>query len=234
MDISLLHKIDRDIATQLKTLGIGEKRPQKHLFPSITISREFGCEATPLAQLLVKKLSTDPYPWVMFHRKLITEITEKEEIQKDIIESIGTWQRGKLHQYIEHLLIHKPGNLKLYKKIAEAVRILAEKGRSVILGAGAAIITSEMPRMLHVRLQAPLDFRVKRVSRVLEISETEAKEVIRDNDLQREAFVYEFTRKNIHDPSHYDLIFDNSKFNAEQITELIHSALLLRNMLPKT
>ncbi len=233
MQPNLFQKIDRDIAAQLKILGIGERRAQKYQFPCITISREFGCEGTPLSRMLVRKLSTSEYPWVLFHRELITELSEKEDIQRDLMESITEEHRGQVHQYIEHLLAHKPTNVELYKKIAEALRILGERGRSVILGAGAAIITAGMPHMLHLRLQAPMDFRVERVAKLLDVSSQEARDMIRKNDSKREEFIYEFTRKDVRSPHHYHLIIDNSKFDATQITELIYHALVLRKMLPQ-
>ncbi len=233
MQPNLYQKIDRDIAAQLKALGIGEKRSQKLHFPCITISREFGCEGNPVARQLVQKLSTEEYPWVLFHKELITEMSEQKDVQRDLIESISEENRGQLHQYIEHLLAHKPTNVELYKKIAETLRILGERGRSVILGSGAAIINASLPNILCVRLQAPMDFRVERIAKLLDIPASEAREKIRTYDGKREEFVYEFTRKDVSSPHHYHLIFDNSKFDAGQITELICHALVLRKMLPQ-
>jgi cytidylate kinase len=233
MQPNLYQKIDRDIAAQLKMLGIGEKRTQKLHFPCISISREFGCEGTPLAHQLVRKLSTEEYPWVLFHKELITEMSEQEQLQRDLVESLTEENRGQLHQYIEHILAHKPTNVELYKKIAETLRILGERGRSVILGSGAAIINADLPKMMCIRLQAPLEFRVERITRLLGVSASEAREKIRTYDSKRQEFVYEFTRKDVSDPHHYHLIFDNSKFDAGQITELIYHALVLRKMLPQ-
>ncbi|GEM_PF-1658974 len=232
MQPNLYKKIDRDIAAQLKVLGIGEKRSQKVHFPCIAISREFGCEGTPLARKLVQKLSTNEYPWVLFHKELITEMSEQKDIQRDLVESISDENRGQIHQYIEHLLAHKPTNVELFKKIAETLRILGERGRSVILGSGAAIINSDLPNMLCVRLQAPMDFKVERIAKLLDVTPSGAREKIRAYDSKREEFVYEFTHKDVRSPHHYHLIFDNSKFDAAQLSELIYQALVLRNMLP--
>jgi cytidylate kinase len=185
------------------------------------------------AHQLVRKLSTEEYPWVLFHKELITEMSEQEQLQRDLVESLTEENRGQLHQYIEHILAHKPTNVELYKKIAETLRILGERGRSVILGSGAAIINADLPKMMCIRLQAPLEFRVERITRLLGVSASEAREKIRTYDSKRQEFVYEFTRKDVSDPHHYHLIFDNSKFDAGQITELIYHALVLRKMLPQ-
>lgn len=233
MDPRLLKKIDRNTAAQLKTLGIGEKKTIKFKFPTITISREFGCEGVTVTQQLIKKLSTKQYPWVLFHRKLITEISEHDELRKDLTDSIEMENRDLFHQFIDHLLSHKPINLQLYKKMAQTIRILALNGRSVILGTGGAIMTSDIKNTFHVRLQADMDFKSKRVAGEFNISIEEAKKRIISNDRNREEFIYEFTRKDVRDPHHYQLVIDNGSFNAVQIADLIYHSLELRNMLPK-
>ncbi|MEX0681437.1 MAG: cytidylate kinase-like family protein [Balneolales bacterium] len=233
MNSNLIQKIDRDIAAQLSVLGIGEKKPQKYLFPSITLSREYGCEGIPVARLLAKKLSTDEYPWVVFHRDLITKLSDINDIQKDLIDSLSAENRGLLHQYIEHLLAHRPTNVQLYKKIAGTLRILCAHGRTIILGSGGAILAADIKHILHVRLRANKDFKVSRVAKLLNVSKSDAENQIRSIDAHRENFIYEFTHKDVGDPRYYHLIIDNGHFNTEQIVELIHRSLMLKNLLPK-
>ncbi len=233
MYTNLLQKIDRDIAAQLKTLGVGEKRPEKYQFPCITISREFGCEAIVVSKLLSEKLSSEEYPWVIFHRQLLFDILDQEGIKKDLEAAINSRFRGMIHQYIEQLLTHKPTDVEVYKKMAETIRILCARGRSIIIGSGAAILTSDMQNTLHVRLQADMEFKIGHVSNHLKISRKEARKHIEEQDQQREQFIYNFTHKDVHDPHHYHLVIDNSKFNAEQIVELIYRSLVLRKLLPE-
>lgn len=230
---NLLQKIDRDIAAQLRSLGVGERKREKYQFPCITISREFGCEGIPVARLLHEKLSTEEYPWVILYRQLITDIIKNEDVKKDLIDAINTEWRGMIHQYIEHVLAHKPTDVEIYKQMAETVRILGARGRSIIIGTGAAILTSDMKHTLHIRLQANMEFKINNVSNLLNISKAEAKKHIEAKDLKREEFIYSFTRKDVRDPHHYHLVIDNSKFNAEQIVELTYRSLVLNNMLPK-
>ncbi len=233
MYTNLIQKIDRDIGAQLRSLGIGEKRNQKHQFPCVTISRQYGCEGVPVALALVDKLTTDEFPWVLFHRELITEISESDLIRKDLSENILSPHRGMIHQYVDHLLAHKPTDAQLFRKMAETLRILALRGRSVILGAGSAILTADIKHTLHVRLQSPMEYRVAKVVKHLGITEAEARERIQFRDNRREEFIFEFTRKDIRDPRHYHLIIDNSKFTTDQIAELIYRSMVLGEMLPK-
>lgn len=229
---NLFQKIDRDIAVQLKTLGIGEKKSQLDNFPCITLSREFGCEGIPTARHLTEILSTNEYPWVIFHRELISEISKKQEMLIDLTNTLEEEYRGYFHQYIEHLLSHKPLDLQVYKKMAKTVRLLALRGRTIILGSGAAIIAPDIPNVLHVRLQAPVKFRIERVAKMMNISESQAKEEIKSREVKRQNFIYEFTRKDLTDPKYYHLVLDNSLLNAEQISQLIFQALTIKKMLP--
>jgi len=230
---NLIQKIDHDIGAQLKSLGIGEKRTQKHQFPCITISRQYGCEGVPVALKLIDKLSTRECPYVLFHRELITELSESELFKKDFSENILHEHRGLLQQYIDHLFTRKPTDAQLYKNMAETLRVLGFRGRTVILGAGSAILTADIKHALHIRLQAPIDCRIRNVQKVLGISESEARSRIDYKDNRRLEFIYEFTHKDVRDPRHYHMVIDNCKFDTDKIAELIHQALVLNDMLPK-
>jgi cytidylate kinase len=233
MYTNLLQKIDRDIAAQLKALGIGERRPEKLRYPSITISREFGCEGITVSRLLAEKLSRPRVPWILFHRQQIIDITRQKELQEELLDSIDSSDRGMIHQYVDHLLAHKPSDVEIYREMAQTLRILAMQGRTIILGSGAALLTTDFDHVLHVRLRASLEFKVDHVSRLLGISQAEAKKEIREKEESREAFIYNFTRKDVKDPAHYDLVIDNERFSAASIVELIYHALVLRNMYPE-
>ena len=230
MYTNLLQKIDRDIAAQLKALGIGEKRPEKPRYPSITISREFGCEGITVSRLLAEKLSRPGIPWILFHRQQIIDITRQKELQEELLDSVHTSDRGMIHQYIDHLLAHKPSDVEIYREMAQTLRILAMQGRTILLGSGAALFTADFNHMLHVRLRASLEFKIDHVSRLLNISPAEAKKEIREKETSRETFIFNFTRKDVSDPAHYDLVIDNERFSADSIVELIHHALVLRNL----
>ena len=229
---NLLQKIDQDIGAQLKAMGVGKKRGEKTQFPCITISREFGCEGISISKKLALKLSSKEYPWAVFHRDLITELSGQEDLKTDLMEWVDPEKRSILGQYIENLLAHTPTNIQLYRKRAETLRLLAMGGRTVILGSGAAILTSDFSHMLHIRLFASLDYKVDHISSVLGIRSSEAKKMILEKEKRREDFIYEFTHKSVRDYHHYHLLIDKGIFSTDQVVEITTQALLLRGLVP--
>lgn len=218
MDQFIRHQVDQYFT---KTL-----RQKKQTKPIITISREFGCEGLIVASKLAEELKKlDSNDWLIYNRKLIEKVTEKEEFEKDLMESLDEQQRNQVEQFADHLLAHKPGNYSLYQKMAQSVKALSNQGHCIIVGSGGAILTEGLPHSLHIRLKANPEFRINRISSLLSVSGEEAKQIIEKSADSRFQLIYNFTRKNVDNPKYYDLIIDNARFSSDQIVGLIIHAL---------
>ena len=226
MYLQLTRNIDQFIRHQLDQYTFIPREKQKKVRPVITISREFGCEGFPVAKLLSEHLKNkDGNEWLIYNRKLIDEVTEVEEFDKELLESLSEQQRSQVDQYVDHVLAHKPSNYSLYKEMATSIKALAEQGNCIIVGSGAAILTSDHSHALHIRLKASLNFRVERIKHALSLSREEALKVTQEKDDSRYEMVQTFTQQNVNDPGFYDIIIDNERFSAEQIVDLIETAL---------
>jgi cytidylate kinase len=53
----------------------------------------------------------------------------------------------------------------------QMIRTLAARGHVVIMGRGAQVVLKEAPRVLHVRIVAPLPTRIRRVAQEEGLSE---------------------------------------------------------------
>jgi len=51
------------------------------------------------------------------------------------------------------------------KKMIGIVRSFAEKGQKVVIGLGSTIICRDIKKSLHIRLQAPIGWRVEKLLR---------------------------------------------------------------------
>src|SRR5512138_209842 len=62
--------------------------------PTVTISREFGCEAYPTAEKLKKMLEEKTgEPWALVDRTLIDEVARHHDLAADILHNLGTRPR---------------------------------------------------------------------------------------------------------------------------------------------
>lgn len=110
---------------------------------------------------------------------------------------------------------------------AEADRVirgLAAHGGGVLLGRAAAIVLSEHPYALHVRLDGPAAARIARAMARQGIDEETATQAQRETDAAREAYVRGIYRADPHDPALYHLNVDSTAMSVSACVELIVTA----------
>jgi hypothetical protein len=141
-------------------------KPQEVSRPAVTISRQSGAGALAVANLVARQLNLEcpadpPVPWAVFDRNLVSKILEDHSLSKKIEEFMPEGTRFPLSEGFEFLLgLHPPGwTLREYAK--DTIRKLATNGNVILVGRGGAIITAQLHYVLHVRLIAPFDFRVR-------------------------------------------------------------------------
>ena len=225
----LTKHLDQYVRKQLEHYKIHSDVQPSRVRPVITLSREFGCEGLPVAGKLAERLkSLDDSEWLIYNRKIISEITDTDEFDQELMQAMSEHQRSQVSQFIEHLLAHKPNNYNLYKQMARSVKALSSKGHCIIVGAAGAILNREQENALHIRLKANEEFRIERISRLLSLDRRKTIDFIEENEESRQRMIKNFTGKNVEDSAHYDLIIDNSRFNANQIVEFIVKGLQFR------
>jgi cytidylate kinase len=110
------------------------------------------------------------------------------------------------------------------KTLAEAVELVykqAARWPCVLLGRAGFAILADHPGCVHVRIRAPLTWRIERVARLEYVSRAEARERILADDRKRAAYVKLLYSADIDDPSHFDLICDASRFSQDALVELL-------------
>ncbi|MCP4626140.1 MAG: cytidylate kinase-like family protein, partial [bacterium] len=195
-------------------------KEEKSLNPRITISREFGCQAYPLAETLYKRLSDladSEEKWIMLDRLLMEKIAEESGIAKSELEYIThvnpTFQ-SMITTFVgrEHA---EPFTVFFY--IKKTIRYFAKAGNSIIVGRGGVCLTQDLPNVFHVRLVAPFSFKVGIIMKNLKITEKEAKEHIKSRQSERDDFTRRFTKMDLSNPHLYHLLINNEKFTIGQI-----------------
>ena len=200
------------------------------LRPAITISRETGAGALPIANLIARQLDVDfpgdpPCSWIVFDRNLITKVLEDHDLSKQIEEFMPEDARFPPTEAFEFLLgLHPPsGMLREYAK--ETIRKLATAGNVILVGRGGAMITAGLRHVLRVRLVAPFEFRVRNYVAVNRVSRQKAMRTVRGNDAANRQYIRSYFGTNISDPRHYDLIINTEANGFERAARVICRAL---------
>jgi cytidylate kinase len=104
---------------------------------------------------------------------------------------------------------------------------LAAHGQCIIVGRGAA---QALPpaRTVRVRVVAPWDDRVSRLSHDQRISRVAARALLAERDQSQASFVREHFQKDIQDPLQYDLILNCDRISVAEGAQLIASTVALR------
>lgn len=122
-----------------------------------------------------------------------------------------------------------PSGQTIRRRITTIMRGLAIEGHAIMIGQGAAGATQDLPGGLRVRLEAPLDWRVKQVAFREGLSETQAKLRIQAMEREREYLQKLYIAKSYRKP--FSLVYDCSAFSLTQIAQQMVYAMKLKKLL---
>jgi CMP/dCMP kinase len=105
-----------------------------------------------------------------------------------------------------------------------AIKAAYDQGSVMIVGRGGQAILQGKPGVLHVRVEAPLDWRTKRLCEVEEFTPIAAKEEITEHDRAAADYVKRFYGVNWADPSLYHLFINCDLWGVDAAARLIVSA----------
>jgi len=191
------------------------------LRPTITITREFGCEAFPVAEELIKLLQQKSgEQWVMVDKSLLDAIAKDHNITEDIIRSLGQKPRW-LDEMFATLAPRWKSDTDYYRLICQEVVSIATAGNAVIVGLGASIITQSMKNCFHFRLVADQDFKIRSIARRMKIAKQDAEITVVDQQKERDSIIRKLLDADEHNPLYYHAIFNNGKVKNQKIAEII-------------
>jgi cytidylate kinase len=191
------------------------------LKPTITLSREFGCEAFPIAEELVRQAEEKTgESWLLVDKSLLDSVAREHNISEEVMRSLG----GKFSWFGEMMATFST-NVKndadYYQLLCQQVVMTATAGNAVIVGLGAAIITKEMNNCFHYRLIAGHEFKVNSVARRMKIPKQDAEIIVLEQQKERVKIIRKLLNADPQDPHLYHAIFNNGKSKNKHIARLI-------------
>lgn len=177
--------------------------------PVITLSRELGSRGDDVAVAVAGQLG-----WRLVGRELINRAAREAGVPEVALAEID--ELG--------LLGVKPDRaaLRLYRETVERVILeQAERGDVLLVGRGSQVVLGGRPGVLHVRIIAPLDARVRCVQERCHISAEAAAARVAASDRARAAFLRRHYGVRWDDPRLYDLVINMAHLSVEDATALI-------------
>jgi cytidylate kinase len=218
-----------DALIKYMTARVEEELPIKNESgPVITLSREYGCYASHIARLLNEKLTEIAHrenkkiKWTVISNEILQDAAKSLEVDPTKISHLfGANEKQFLSDLLESFSAKKyVSDTAIKKAITAIVRSYAEQGHVIIVGRAGCVITKGITKSLHVKLNAPLDWRVRRIQERFSINETNAKKQVLEFDDKRKQFM-SFFRGDRPDTELFDVTFNRSKMTEEEITSSI-------------
>jgi len=224
----LVPNVDNRISAWIEIIERKKKEEAKEKEKTgitITISREFGCEAYPLAEKLKDKLETKTgQDWIILDKELIEKVAKDTHLSKSLIKDMGMMSTF-IRDFFSSFQSGAISKNQVFQEIAEIILRVAKEGNAIIVGRGAAIITQHLDNCLHFRLEAPLEYRIESIARRVNLDRDEAEKLVIKNQANREKFLKDFLHTDARDPKYYDAIYNNSKTSIDTIAESIYTYL---------
>jgi cytidylate kinase len=221
------------MSERLKNDVIKEREPG----PVITISREFGCPAKRIAEKLVENLTRKMYvkgtniEWKYITKEIMSESAKELDMDPSKIQYVFEYETKSLIDDIIAAQSTKyyKSDRKIRNTIGRVVRNMGCEGYVVIVGRAGVAITRDIPKSLHVHLEAPLEWRVLRTSAKFSMEPEEAERYVLDIDRKRKQFRDYFEGKDT-DYTRFDLTFNCMTLSINEIVNIITKAAEVRNL----
>lgn len=206
--------------------------------PVISISREAGCPSKKIASELsehlnrLKSSKAKSHPWRWISKEIMLESAKELNADFSQIQHVFKY---KSRGILEDLLLaqskdYYKSDLKIRATIAKVIRNFANEGNAIIVGRGGVAITRDIPKSLHIFLEAPLEWRALRLAEKNKFSIDQARNYANNIDKKREKFRDYFQGKG-NDYTRFDIKFNCMTLETEEIISIIVGALKARKMI---
>jgi cytidylate kinase len=163
--------------------------------PVITISREYGCLGKIVAKKLTQRInSVYNTDWKWLSKEIFEKLADDLKLNPSVIEEINNFHDRGVSDYLALLLSksYYPGERKIKNTLHDIILSLANEGKVVMVGRAGYYITNHIQNSYHIRLHAPLDWRVEHISKKRGISYQDSMKFVEDMDEKRLRFMEYF------------------------------------------
>ncbi|HKK62154.1 MAG TPA: cytidylate kinase-like family protein [Bacteroidales bacterium] len=212
----------------------------KNIYPGpvLTISRELGCPAKKLACLLTEELNKrkrkhgKEHDWHWISKEILSESAKELNVDCNQIEHIFEYKKRSV---LEDLLMaqskeYYKSDFKIRTTISKVIRGFANNGNAIIVGRGGVAITHDIPKSLHIMLEAPLEWRAARTAAKHDMPIEKARSYAIKIDKKRAQFRDYFHGKGT-DYTRFDIKFNCMTLDIQEITNIIIAALETRKFI---
>ena len=198
-----------------------------HKIVAVTISHQLGSGGAYIGKKLAERLEI-PFLDREILQKVARQLDLMEEEVENREERLSTSWDNILRplMWIDPTIVSEdpprvaPSDQDLFEVECSTIRQVAEKSSAVFLGRCGWDILREHPGHVSILVTANQAERIQRLRELYQITDTEAQELIRSNDRERDNYSKKFTQKYWLDARYYDLCINTSVFGWDTAVDL--------------
>ena len=217
------------VASQFRDLKARLDSPRwRRAGPALTISHQTGAGAHEIAERLAGLLQeTEPEGapmWTVFDRQLVEKALEEHHLPVNLAKRMPEDRRTYIDDVMDDLFGLRPPSWVLVPQIVETTLHLADAGRVILIGRGAAVVTARSPNVFHVRLIASLAKRIERVQEQRGLTAEAGAAFVRKEDRGRQRYVRSNFHTRLDDDLLYHLVLNTDRIPCPEAAALIAEA----------
>ncbi|GAB4233070.1 MAG: cytidylate kinase-like family protein [Acidobacteriota bacterium] len=183
------------------------------MYPFVTISREFGAGAHKLAHVMLAEMERHPHPifhgWQIFDRQLCEQLVRDRSLREAIEAVFSEECHSEVEALLRNLLGIPSAHPAAVSELFRIIRLVATRGKVIIVGRAASCVTASLPLGVHLRLVAPVEYRLRQLG--WEGRGKAALKELEQQDRDRARLVATYFRRDIADPTLYDAVWNTSR-----------------------
>lgn len=202
--------------------------------PVITISREVGCNGLKLAHLIAKRLNAQKpaVDWKVLSKEVFHQSARELNLEPERVRRI--FKQTDKYTFDEILKAFSDRQFKserrIVKTVSDVVHSFAVDGFAIIVGRAGHIIAKDIKNALHIRLVAPLEYRIKTIMENNRLNREEAIAFIRKVEKERITFRKAICEEKLKEEM-FDLTINRASFSDQEVVDIIDYAVNKKKIL---
>jgi len=202
-----------------KWLLLAQQKPSKPTpgpFPTVTVSREKGSGGSIVAKQIAEQLG-----FVLFDSEIVDHVARSASVDRLVVMHMDERSQRSIQERSDRMIHGRRFSVQTYMAhLTRTILTIGEKGRAVIVGRGAHLLLP-VERCFRVRVIAPTEVRITRLSAASGMERSQAEAAIAETDKQRAQFIQENFDQSDANPLLYDLVINTGEIALETAAELV-------------
>ena len=189
----------------------------------IAIGREHGSGGHEIARALAEELG-----YTCYDKEIVDHAAESSHFSREVMDS---FDEKRVSPYVVPVpnFVGMGESFRLNMQVAaaqfEAIRSLAEQGNAIFVGRCADYVLRNRGDLLRVFIQAGEASRVQEMMKRRDLSEDQARKLIRQVDKDRASYYRYYTDQDWGDRQYYDLCINSDKVGVQGAVKIIKACL---------